>query len=156
MNKIVNYYQDYKNNKIPNDELIEIICDLTIMSSIEKIDDMIVNEYGDNMIDRLDFYDHIYHHHIFDILSKEIENKKNKNYCILTMIFVELHKCNLTNSIISEQTFEDSLHQTLINKKKKYSEMITKLAESSVKENEIYSDIINLLEENKNMYSINH
>ena len=68
------------------------------------------------------------------------------------MIFVELHKCNLTNSIISEQTFEDSLHQTLINKKKKYSEMITKLAESSVKENEIYNDIINLLEENKNMY----
>ena len=33
--------------------------------------------------------------------------------------------------------------------------MITKLVESTVKENEIYDYIINLLEENKHIYSIN-
>ena len=161
MQQIVNYYQNYKNNRIPNDDLIAIISDLKIMASIEKIDDMIINEYGDNIIDRLDFYDQIYHHHIFDIISKEIEHKENKNYCILTMIFVELHKCNLTNHVIeslSEQTFEDSLafHKTLIENKIKYSKMITKLVESTEKENEIYSNIIDILEENKHMYAIDN
>lgn len=164
MMEIVNYYQNYKNNKIPNEDLIAIISDLKIMASIEKIDDMILNEYGDNMIDRLNFYDHIYHHHIFDIILKEIEHKQNKNYCILTMILVELHKCNLTNNIIesvSEQTFEDSLvakafRETLLKQKKKYSKMITKLVELAVQENEIYNYIINLLEENKHMYSIDN
>ena len=90
--QIVNYYQNYKNNRIPNDDLIAIISDLKIMASIEQIDDMIINEYGDNIIDRLDFYNQIYHHHIFDVILKEIEHKENKNYCILTMILVELHK----------------------------------------------------------------
>ena len=161
MQQIVNYYQNYKNNRIPNDDLIAIISDFKIMASIEKIDDMIINEYGDNIIDRLDFYDQIYHHHIFDIISKEIEHKENKNYCILTMIFVELHKCNLTNHVIeslSEQTFEDSLafHKTLIENKIKYSKMITKLVESAEKENEIYSNIIDILEENKHMYAIDN
>ena len=163
MQQIVSYYQNYKNYRIPNDDLIAIISDLKIMASIERIDDMIINEYGDNIIDRLDFYDQIYHHHILDIIMKEIEHKENKNYCILTMILVELHKCNLTNHLIesfSEQTSDDSLsteafHETLINKKNKYSEMITKLVESTVKENEIYDYIINLLEENKHIYSIN-
>jgi hypothetical protein len=78
------------------------------------------------------------------------------------MIFIELHKCNLANTVIeslSEQTFKDSLvkkaiHETLIKQKKKYSKMITKLVEFAVQENEIYNDIINLLEENKHMYSI--
>ena len=161
MQQIVNYYQNYKNNRIPNDDLIAIISDFKIMASIEKIDDMIINEYGDNIIDRLDFYDQIYHHHIFYIISKEIEHKENKNYCILTMIFVELHKCNLTNHVIeslSEQTFEDSLafHKTLIGNKIKYSKMITKLVESAEKENEIYSNIIDILEENKHMYAIDN
>ena len=161
MQQIVNYYQNYKNNRIPNDDLIAIISDLKIMASIEKIDDMIINEYGDNIIDRLDFYDQIYHHHIFDIISKKIEHKENKNYCILTMIFIELHKCNLTNHVIeslSEQTFEDSLalHKTLIENKIKYSKMITKLVESTEKENEIYSNIIDILEENKHMYAIDN
>lgn len=163
MQQIVSYYQNYKNDRIPNDDLIAIISDLKIMASIERIDDMIINEYGDNIIDRLDFYDQIYHHHILDIIMKEIEHKENKNYCILTMILVELHKCNLTNHLIesfSEQTSGYSLspeafHETLINKKNKYSEMITKLVESTVKENEIYDYIINLLEENKHIYSIN-
>ena len=59
MQQIVNYYQNYKNNRIPNDDLIAIISDFKIMASIEKIDDMIINEYGDNIIDRLDFYDQI-------------------------------------------------------------------------------------------------
>ena len=68
MQQIVNYYQNYKNNRIPNDDLISIISNLKIMASIEEIDDMIINEYGDNMIDRLDFYNQIYHHHIFDII----------------------------------------------------------------------------------------
>ena len=125
MMQIVNYYQNYKNNKIPNDDLIAIISNLEIMVSIEKIDDMIINEYGDNIIDRLDFYNQIYHHHILDIIIKEIENKENKNYCILAMIFVELHKCNLTNQVIqsfSEQNCKDSLvteafHKTLIKRK---------------------------------------
>lgn len=167
MQQIVNYYQNYKNNRIPNDDLIAIISDLKIMASIEEIDDMIINEYGDNIIDRLDFYDQIYHHHIFDIILKEIESKQNKNYCILSMILVELHKCNLTNHVIqysSEQTYEDSLvslvekafHKTLIETKKEYSKMITKLVESAEKENEIYSDIIDLLEENKHMYAIDN
>ena len=80
------------------------------------------------------------------------------------MIFVELHKCNLTNHVIesfSEQNFEDSLvtkafHETLIKQKNKYSKMITKLVELAVKEKEIYNDIINLIEENKHIYSINN
>ena len=75
------------------------------------------SQYGDNIIDRLDFYDQIYHHHILDIIMKEIEHKENKNYCILTMILVELHKCNLTNHLIesfSEQTKKIALwHETL-------------------------------------------
>ena len=157
MQQIVNYYQNYKNNRIPNDDLIAIISDLKIMASIEKIDDMIINEYGDNIIDRLDFYNQIYHHHIFDVILKEIEHKENKNYCILTMILVELHKCNLNNHVIessSEQTYEDNL--AFHEQKKKYSNMITKLVELSVKENKIYSYIINLLEENKHMYAIDH
>ena len=124
MQQIVSYYQNYKNNIIPNDDLIAIISDLKIMASIERIDDMIINEYGDNIIDRLDFYDQIYNHHILDIIMKEIEHKENKNYCILTMILVELHKCNLTNHLIesfSEQTSDDSLsteafHETLTKK----------------------------------------
>ena len=160
MQQIVNYYQNYKNNRIPDDDLIAIISNLKIMASIEQIDDMIINEYGDNIIDRLDFYDQIYHHHIFDVILKEIESKENKNYYILTMILVELHKCNLNNHVIessSEQTYEaKAFHETLIEQKKKYSNMITKLLESSVKENKIYSDIINLLEENKHMYAIEH
>ncbi len=164
MQQIVNYYQNYKNNRIPNDDLISIISNLKIMTSIEEIDDMIINEYGDNMIDRLDFYNQIYHHHIFDIIIKEIEHKKNKNYFIFAMIFVELHKCNLTNHVMDsllEQTSEDSLvakafHETLIKQKNKYSKMITKLVELAVKEKEIYSDIINLIEENKHIYSINN
>jgi len=117
------------------------------MASIEKIDDMIVNEYGDNMIDRLDFYNQIYHHHILDIIIKQIEYKDNKNYFIFAMIVIELHKCNLTNHIIESFT-------ELINQKKMYSKMITKLVELAEKEKEMYSNIIDLVEENKNMYSI--
>ena len=51
MQQIVSYYQNYKNYRIPNDDLIAIISDLKIMASIERIDDMIINEYGDNIID---------------------------------------------------------------------------------------------------------
>jgi hypothetical protein len=82
------------------------------MASIEKIDDMIINKYGDNMTDRLDFYNHIYHHHIMDIIIKQIEYKDDKNYFIISMIFIELHKCNLINHIIessTEQTVEDNI-----------------------------------------------
>lgn len=152
--QIVNYYQNYKNNRIPNDDLIAIISDLKIMASIEQIDDMIINEYGDNIIDRLDFYNQIYHHHIFDVILKEIEHKENKNYCILTMILVELHKCNLNNHVIESSSEEQTAFHE---QKKKYSNMITKLVEKvSRKENKIYSYIINLLEENKHMYAIEH
>ena len=147
MQQIVNYYQNYKNDIIPNDDLIAILSNFKIMASIEKIDDMIVNEYGDNMIDRLDFYNQIYHHHILDIIIKQIEYKDNKNYFIFAMIVVELHKCNLTNHIIESFT-------ELINQKKMYSKMITKLVELAEKEKEMYSNIIDLVEENKNMYSI--
>ena len=160
--QIVNYYQNYKNDIIPSDDLIAIIFNFKIMASIEKIDDMIINKYGDNMIDRLDFYNHIYHHHIMDIIIKQIEYKDDKNYFIISMIFIELHKCNLTNHIIesfSGQTFEDSLaseaiHETLIKQKNNYSKMITKLVELADKEKEMYSNIIDLVEENKHMYSI--
>jgi len=160
--QIVNYYQNYKNDIIPSDDLIAIIFNFKIMASIEKIDDMIINKYGDNMTDRLDFYNHIYHHHIMDIIIKQIEYKDDKNYFIISMIFIELHKCNLTNHIIesfSEQTFEDSLaseaiHETLIKQKNNYSKMITKLVELADKEKEMYSNIIDLVEENKHMYSI--
>ena len=147
MQQIVNYYQNYKNDIIPNDDLIAILSNFKTMASIEKIDDMIVNEYGDNMIDRLDFYNQIYHHHILDIIIKQIEYKDNKNYFIFAMIVIELHKCNLTNHIIESFT-------ELINQKKMYSKMITKLVELAEKEKEMYSNIIDLVEENKNMYSI--
>ena len=164
MQQIVSYYQNYKNDIIPNDDLIAIISNFKIMANIEKIDDMIVNEYGDNMIDRLYFYNHIYHHHIMDIIIKQIEYKDDKNYYIFAMIVIELHKCNLINHIIiessTEQTCEDSLvskliHETLIKQKNNYSKMITKLVELAEKEKEIYSNIIDLVEENKHMYSIN-
>ena len=163
MQQIVNYYQNYKNDIIPNDDLIAIISNFKIMASIEKIDDMIVNEYGDNMIDRLDFYNQIYHHHIMDIIIKQIEYKDDKNYFIFAMIVVELHKCNLTNHIIesfSGQTFEDNLaskaiQKKLIEQKNKYSKIISKLVELAEKEKEVYSNIIDLVEENKHMYSVN-
>jgi hypothetical protein len=147
MQQLVNYYQNYKNDIIPNDNLIAIISNFKIMASIEKIDDMIINEYGDNMIDRLDFYNQIYHHHILDIIIKQIEYKDNKNYFIFAMIFVELHKCNLANHVIESIT-------ELIKQKKMYSKMITKLVELAEKEKEMYSNIIDLVEENKHMYSI--
>jgi hypothetical protein len=158
MQQIVNYYQNYKNDIIPNDDLIAIIFNFKIMASIEKIDDMIINKYGDNMIDRLDFYNHIYHHHIMDIIIKQIEYKDDKNYFIISMIFIELHKCNLTNHIIessTEQTVEDNIaaQAKLINKKKMYSKMITKLVELADKEKEMYSNIIDLVETNKHMYN---
>jgi hypothetical protein len=154
MQQIVNYYQNYKNDIIPNDDLIAIIFNFKIMASIEKIDDMIINKYGDNMTDRLDFYNHIYHHHIMDIIIKQIEYKDDKNYFIISMIFVELHKCNLTNHII-ESSFEDNIaaQAKLINKKKMYSKMITKLVELADKEKEMYSNIIDLVETNKHMYN---
>jgi len=163
MQQIVSYYQNYKIDIIPNDDLIAIISNFKIMASIEKIDDMIVNEYGDNMTDRLNFYNHIYHHHIMDTIIKQIEYKDDKNYYIFAMIVIELHKCNLINHIIiecsTEQTCEDSLvskliHETLIKQKNNYSKMITKLVELAEKEKEIYSNIIDLVEENKHMYSI--
>jgi len=158
MQQIVNYYQNYKNDIIPNDDLIAIIFNFKIMASIEKIDDMIINKYGDNMIDRLDFYNHIYHHHIMDIIIKQIEYKDDKNYFIISMIFIELHKCNLINHIIessTEQTVEDNIaaQAKLINKKKMYSKMITKLVELADKEKEMYSNIIDLVETNKHMYN---
>jgi hypothetical protein len=112
MQQIVSYYQNYKNDIIPNDDLIAIISNFKIMASIEKIDDMIINEYGDNMIDRLDFYNQIYHHHILDIIIEQIEYKDDKNYFIFAMIVVELHKCNLTNHItdsFTESSFTISL-----------------------------------------------
>ena len=155
MMQIVSYYENYKNNKIPNDDLIAIISNLEIMVSIETIDNMIINQYGDNIIDRLDFYNQIYHHHIFDIIIKELEHKENKNHFIFAMIFVELHKCNLTNHIIDILVTEE-LRETLIKQKNKYSKMITKLVELAVKEKEIYNDIINLIEENKHIYYINN
>jgi hypothetical protein len=118
------------------------------MASIEKIDDMIINEYGDNMIDRLDFYNQIYHHHILDIIIEQIEYKDDKNYFIFAMIVVELHKCNLTNHITDSFT-----ESSFINQKKMYSKMITKLAGLAEKEKEIYSNIIDLVEQNKHMYN---
>jgi hypothetical protein len=158
MQQIVNYYQNYKNDIIPNDDLIAIIFNFKIMASIEKIDDMIINKYGDNMTDRLDFYNHIYHHHIMDIIIKQIEYKDDKNYFIISMIFIELHKCNLTNHIIessTEQTVEDNIaaQAKLIKQKKMYSKMITKLVELADKEKEMYSNIIDLVETNKHMYN---
>jgi hypothetical protein len=88
-----------------------------------------------------------------DIIIKQIEYKDDKNYFIISMIFIELHKCNLTNHII-ESSFEDIAAQAkLINKKKMYSKMITKLVELADKEKEMYSNIIDLVETNKHMYN---
>ena len=64
------------------------------------------------------------------------------------MIVVELHKCNLSNHIT--ESFTES---SFINQKKMYSEMITKLVESAEKEKETYSNIIDLVETNKDMYN---
>lgn len=156
---IVNYYEDYKNNRIPNDDLIAIISDLETMESIEMIDDMIIDKYGANIIDRLDFYDQIYNHHIWEVIMKEIEDKQNKNDLIFAAIFVELHKCNLINQIIesfSEQEFEDTLvarafHKTLIKQKNDSTKMITTLVECAEQENEVYTCIVELIEGNKNI-----
>lgn len=156
---IVNYYENYKNNRIPNDDLIAIISDLETMESIEMIDDMIIDKYGANIIERLDFYDQIYNHHIWEVIMKEIEDKQNKNDLIFAAIFVELHKCNLINQIIesfSEQELQDSLvkrafHKTLIKEKNDFTKMITTLVESAEQGNEVYTSIIDLIEGNKNI-----
>ena len=158
--QIVDYFQNYKDITIPNDELIKIISNLEIMESIELIDDMIINQFGTNIIDRLDFYNQIYHHDVWENIIKEIEYEDNKNYYIWAILLVELHKYNLTNQII--EYFPIKCKDTLVTKvfvelmieeKNKYSKMIKRLVELAAKEKVMYSDIINLLEENKHIYS---
>ena len=158
--QIVDYFQNYKYITIPNDELIKIISNLEIMESIELIDDMIINQFGTNIIDRLDFYNQIYHHDVWENIIKEIEYEDNKNYYIWAILLVELHKYNLTNQII--EYFPIKCKDTLVTKvfvelmieeKNKYSKMIKRLVELAAKEKVMYSDIINLLEENKHIYS---
>ena len=158
--QIVDYFQNYKDITIPNDELIKIISNLEIMESIELIDDMIINQFGTNIIDRLDFYNKIYNHDVWENIIKEIEYEDNKNYYIWAILLVELHKYNLTNQII--EYFPIKCKDTLVTKvfvelmieeKNKYSKMIKRLVELAAKEKVMYSDIINLLEENKHIYS---
>ena len=158
--QIVDYFQNYKDITIPNDELIKIISNLEIMESIELIDDMIINQFGTNIIDRLDFYNQIYHHDVWENIIKEIEYEDNKNYYIWAILLVELHKYNLTNQIIEyfpikckDTLVTKVLVKLMIEEKNKYSEMIKRLVELVVKEKVMYSDIIKLLEENKHIYS---
>lgn len=162
MLQIVNYFQNYKDITIPNDDLIKIISNLESMESIELIDDMIINKFSSNIIDRLDFYNQIYHHDILENIIKkiEIESEDNKNYYIWAILIVELHKCNLTNQIIEyfpikckDTLVTKVLVKLMIEEKNKYSEMIKRLVELVVKEKVMYSDIIKLLEENKHIYS---
>ena len=77
-----------------------------------------------------------------------------------TGAFTNKKLSTLTNNLIKsflEQKFEDSLakkaiNETLIEQKNKYFKMITKLVEIAVKEKEMYSNIIDLVEENKHMF----
>jgi len=124
------------------------------MANIEIIDDMIINKYGNDIIARIDFYNQIYHHNIWEAIIKEIEFNDNKNYYLWAIIIIELHKCNLTNQVIEHfpTKCEDNLdtvikkvfHKAIIEEKNKYSTMIGKLVELAIKEKEMYYEIINL------------
>lgn len=84
MQLIVNGYQNHKDNRTLDDDLIAVIFDLKIMISIEKIDEMIVTQYAANMIDRLDYYDQMYEHHIFNLA-------KFKHYMINLIVNILNH-----------------------------------------------------------------
>jgi hypothetical protein len=134
-----NYFKEYKLFLETDDITINSILDS--MLDIDSLDDLLITSHHASVLERWEFYEFIYNHQVFSEILKQCWEDPTINALIYKIIFVEIYKISMLNSI-PQNPF-------VIGTKQQNKNMILRALEKSQKDHELYPRILELLEDNK-------